>query len=36
MFTEKKDDVLDLMCRMLISRTGKAVGAAACMCPRCL
>lgn len=36
MFTEKKNQVQDTMCRMLISRAGKkAVRALACMCSRC-
>ena len=34
MFTERKNQVQDTMCRMLISRAGETAGASACMCPR--
>ena len=35
MFTERKNQVQDAMCRMLISRTGKTVRVSAYMCSRC-
>ena len=34
MYTAKKIQTLDKMCRMLISRAGKMAGASACECLR--
>ena len=34
MFTEKKEQILNTCCRMLISRACKMAGASACMCLR--